>query len=178
VDVPKKGTDDFRRIRNVNRTAGYFNGSMAHYDSILRLPQKEKQRMFFNEGLAWIKANPIKFIKLKAIDALLFLTPGISYSHYSLTHWLLAFLLSLPIYLLAYYAILKLYISGNPNFVFVFYLFLSMLIFSMVWYVQNRFRTITIEPFYIIYAAYALTGILNKNFQTANRILGSMADER
>lgn len=177
VDVPKKGTDDFRRIRNVNKTAGYFNGSMAHYDSILRLPQKEKQRMFFHEGLAWIKANPIKFIKLKAIDALLFLTPGISYSHYSLTHWLLAFLLSLPIYLLAYYTMLKMYISGNPSFVFILYLFLSMLIFSMVWYVQNRFRTITIEPFYIIYAAYALTGFHNKNLQSANRLLGLMVDE-
>jgi hypothetical protein len=32
-----------------------------------------------------------------------------------------------------------------------------MVLFSVVFYVQNRFRTITLEPFYLIYAAYAAT---------------------
>jgi hypothetical protein len=37
-----------------------------------------------------------------------------------------------------------------------------MVIFSVVFYVQNRFRVITIEPFYLIYASFGLSHIVHK----------------
>ena len=43
-----------------------------------------------------------------------------------------------------------------------------MLIFSTFWYVQNRFRTITLEPFYIIYASYYLNKYLNNFVKKSN----------
>ena len=150
VDVPVKGTPEFKKMQDITVTAGYFNGSQAHYDSILHLPQKEKQRIFLEQGIVWIKNNPMKFLKLKFYNTVLFLSPGVSLRHYGFLNWLFSFLLSLPIYLLAYYAMFKLYKSRNMNFIFIFYIFITMLLFSVVWYVQNRFRTITIEPFYII----------------------------
>ncbi len=71
----------------------------------------------------------------------------------------------------------KLYKIRNINYVFIFYIFISMLLFSLVWYVQNRFRTITIEPFYIIYAAYVVTSFIEKRIPAANRCLAAMAGE-
>lgn len=177
VDVPAKGTAEFKKLQDITVTAGYFNGSQTHYDSILNLPQKEKQSLFFKEGINWIKANPLKFIELKIYNAILFLTPGVSWRHYSFFNWLFSFLLSLPIYLLAYYAIFKLYKKRNKNNVFIFYIFMSMLLFSLVWYVQNRFRTITIEPFYIIYASYVISGFIEKRMPAANKRLAAMAGE-
>ena len=177
VDVPAKGTVEFKKLQDITVTAGYFNGSQTRYDSILNLPQKEKQSLFFKEGITWIKANPLKFIELKIYNAILFLTPGVSWRHYSFLNWLFSFLLSLPIYFLAYYAIFKLYKKRNINNVFIFYIFMSMLLFSLVWYVQNRFRTITIEPFYIIYASYVISGFIEKRMPAANKRLAAMAGE-
>lgn len=177
VDVPIKGTDEFKKLQDITVTAGYFNGSQTHYDSILNLPQKEKQSLFFKEGINWIKNNPVKFIELKIYNAILFLSPGVSWRHYSFFNWLFSFLLSFPIYFLAYYAMFKLYKIRNINYVFIFYIFISMLLFSLVWYVQNRFRTITVEPFYIIYAAYVVTSFIEKRMPAANRRLAAMAGE-
>lgn len=177
VDVPDRGTEEFKKLQDITVTAGYFNGSQTHYDSILNLPQKEKQKIFFKEGIVWIKNNPMKFIKLKFYNVLFFLLPGVSWRHYSFFNWLLSFLFSLPIYLLAYYAMFKLYKIGNINLVFVFYIFISMLMFSLIWYVQNRFRTITIEPFYIIYAAYVIKDIIESKMPAVNRLLEAMAGE-
>jgi hypothetical protein len=174
VDVPEIGSQDFKRVQNVE--VGYFTGSQAHHDSLLNLPQKEKQGNFFREGFSWIKNNPTKFIELKFYNALFFLTPGVSWRHHSFFYWLLSFFLSFPIYFLAYYAMFKLHKIGNINYVFVFYILISMLIFSLVWYVQNRFRTITIEPFYIIYASYIITNIIESKMPSVNKRLDAIAD--
>lgn len=175
VNVPIKGTEEFRKLQNITVTAGYFNGSQTHYDSILALPQKEKQSVFFKEGINWIKANPVKFIELKIYNAILFLAPGVSWRHYSFYNWIFSFMISLPIYLLAYYAVFKLHKIGSINLVFILYIFMSMLLFSLVWYVQNRFRTITIEPFYIIYAGYVINGFIEKKMPAANKRLTTIA---
>lgn len=157
VDVPDKNSIEYMKLKDINNTAGYFNGSQQHYDSLLLLPQKEKQKIFLSEALDWIKSNPVKFVKLKFMDLYYFILPGLSYNHYSFNLWIISFLLTSPIYLLAYWAIIqncKLDISTHS---FVLFLFISMLIFSVIWYVQNRFRTITLEPFFIIYSSIYFT---------------------
>jgi hypothetical protein len=163
VDVPSKSSDDYSRIKYINATAGYFNGSQSYYDSILKLPQKEKQSVFFQEGIKWIKYNPAKFIKLKIYDTLFFLMPGVSWRHYDFSYWLGTFLLSLPIYVFAYVSIIKQLRNNFKMTAPMLYLFISMLLFSTIWYVQNRFRSITIEPFYIIYSAVIIMDIIKKS---------------
>jgi hypothetical protein len=177
VDVPDKGTQEFRKLQDITNTAGYFNGSQTRYDSILNLPQKEKQNIFFNESLIWIKNNPMKFIELKFYNLFFFLIPGVSWRHYSFSNWLFSFLVSLPIYVLAYYEMFKLYKNGNINLVFILYIFVSILIFSLFWYVQNRFRTITIEPFYIIYASHIIADIIESKYRLLARRLATIAGD-
>ncbi|MCU0450155.1 MAG: glycosyltransferase family 39 protein [Bernardetiaceae bacterium] len=154
VDVPPRGSAEFEQVRDINVTAGYFNGSVARYDSLLALPQRIKQPLFFQTAWHWIKQNPTKWLKMKLYDAGLFLLPGLSFQYYGFWQWLASLTLSLPVYLAAYRAMVRHlrtdYRWASP----VFYLFVAMLLFSTVWYVQNRFRTVTIEPFYLLYSAW------------------------
>ncbi|MCS6967479.1 MAG: glycosyltransferase family 39 protein [Cytophagales bacterium] len=157
VEVPDKNSEDYLRIKDITVHAGYFNGSQRYYDSLLSLSQKEKQSLFLQEAIYWIMRHPTEFIKLKCYNLFLFLFPGVSWRHYSFGAWLLSFLISLPIYALAYWTMLKEISNGNKKIMPAFYVFVTMLIFSVVWYVQNRFRTITIEPIYVILAAFPIS---------------------
>ena len=162
VDVPEKKTEEFLKLKDITKNAGYFNGSKEKYTNLLLENQKTKQHEFYLEAFHWIKNHPIKFIKLKIYDAIFFFIPGVSFRHYNLSDWLLSFIISLPIYFYAYKSIFKQTTSNFKEHSWIFYLTFSMLIFSTFWYVQNRFRTITLEPFYIIYASFYLNKYLNK----------------
>ncbi|MES2622425.1 MAG: glycosyltransferase family 39 protein, partial [Bacteroidota bacterium] len=152
IDVPSKNSLDYRKLKDINVTAGYFNGSATYYDSILALPQKVKQQVFLNEAINWIKQNPNKFLELKLYDVGLFLTPGFSYRHHPFRYWLISFMLSFPVYVFAYLEIGRVILKDFKHHAWIFYLLLTMVLFSTIWYAQNRFRTITLEPFYLIYA--------------------------
>lgn len=156
VDPPEKGTPEFDKLQDIVVNAGYFNGDKPYYDSIMARPQAVKQQLFRQEAMAWIDANPKKFWTIKFVDAAKFLLPGISFQYYPFTQWLLIFLIYGPLYFLAYFAIiLAVRREGIRKHLPVAGLFVSMLLFSVIWYVQNRFRTITIEPLYILYATWS-----------------------
>ena len=72
----------------------------------MQFPQAMKQHVFMQEAMAWIKANPQKWVRIKLQDILSFLKPGVSYEYYPLTIWLIVFLIYVPIYLLAYLGII------------------------------------------------------------------------
>mgnify|MGYP005838909869 CR=1 FL=1 len=132
-----------------------YNGE-EHLD-ILAKPQKEKQALFLKASLKWIAENPVKFVKLKLYYLYAYLAPGLDYNHHSFGMWLAAFLQGLPIFAFAYlgmYRALKL--DASTHF-WILGLFLAMAIFSVGFYVQNRFRRCTVEPFYLVYAAYGAT---------------------
>ncbi len=156
VDVPKSGTPDYERMKDITVHAGYFNGSKNHYDFILHLPQRLKQKEFYKDAIKWISLNPGKFIKMKMYDIALFIIPGVSFRHYSFLNWISTFIFCAPFYYFGYLFIFKCCRRKFAEHSCIFYLFVTMLIFSTCWYVQNRFRTITLEPFYIIYASYYL----------------------
>jgi hypothetical protein len=156
VNVPEKGSVEFEKMEDICRNAGYINGSESKYNSILNQPQKIKQKVFYKEAINWIKLNPMKFVILKLYDALFFLFPGVSFRHYNFFKWITSFIVCAPIYILAYISIYRRCRNNFSKHAWILYLFISMLIFSTVWYVQNRFRTITLEPFYIIYASVYL----------------------
>ncbi len=153
VRVPPQGTEEFRHVRNMNMA--FFNGDIHH--EIMKQPHAEKQDAYLRLALDWIQQNPMQFLELKAYNLGLFLFPGVSFRHYPFKSWLFSFLISLPIYIFGY---IGLYKSVKNNFKLHFFalgLFVVMLLFATIWYVQNRFRTITIEPIYILYAGFALT---------------------
>ena len=161
ADVPERNTTEFEKISDINNQAGYFNGEQE-YNYLLSLPQKLKQKNFYSASIRWISDHPAKFFKLKLYDTLFFLIPGVSFRHYPFKEWLSTFLIYLPIYCLCYLSIYRQCNSSFRNHSWILYLFASMLIFSVVWYVQNRFRTITLEPFYLIYASVYLYKSVDK----------------
>ena len=158
VDTPPFGSSEFRKMYNFE--ISYFNGSV--HDSIMGLSQSEKQKLFFLEAVKWIRNNPSKFVELKLTNLAKFIVPGVSKAHYPFHTWLYSIMISLPIFLLGYYGI-AIAIRNNPkSHYWIIGLFFSMVIFSVVFYVQNRFRVITIEPFYLIYASFGFSHIVQK----------------
>ena len=140
----------------------FKNLHMPAMDSILKLPHAQKELLFYHEGLKWLQDNRMRAISLKLHDAFFFLLPGVSYRHYCFKIWLPLFIVSLPIYLFAYFALYQQLRKNWVMFAPVFYLCIAMLLFSVVWYVQNRFRTITIEPLYIVLSAWSIYTYINK----------------
>lgn len=144
VDVPAQGSEEFIALQKMEFAR--FNGPI--HDSIMQLPQKEKQQLYAAQAKGWVMHNPMKFAEMKAYNAFLFVVPGFSFRHYPMPTWLFSFLVMLPIYIGAYYMMWKL--RGIHR--FMRGMFWSMALFAVVFYVQNRFRTLTLEPFYVLYA--------------------------
>jgi len=144
VNVPEQGSDDFIALQKMEFAR--FNGPV--HDSIMQLSQKEKQPLYAHEAKKWIRENKGEFFEMKAYNAALFVMPGFSFRHYAFPTWLFSFLMMLPIYVGAYYMMWKL--RGIHR--FMRGMFWSMALFAIVFYVQNRFPTLTLEPFYILYA--------------------------
>ena len=141
-------------MKDINVYARYFNGNQQKYNEILKMPQKIKQDIFFDEAITWIKENPSKFINLKTKNFLMLFKPGVSSRHYQFSSWLFSFLISLPLYLFASFGVFFSIKYDWKAQIWFLSLLLSMVFFSVIWYVQNRFRAITIEPFMSIYAVY------------------------
>lgn len=149
VDVPPQESEAFMALRQLDFAA--FNGTQ--HDSLMLLPVAERQNAFGAWAMDWVQQNPKETAELVAYNAFFFLMPGVSFRHYPAATWLALFLLSMPIYWGAYAALRWLVLHPQKYHSFFLALFITMLLFSMVFYVQNRFRTLTIEPIFIIYAA-------------------------
>ena len=155
--------DMYRSVVTPPRTA-----SIMEYEVIERLKPKrenlthsEIQKMYFDEGIKWCLENPQKFLLLKAYNFYYFIMPGVNPNYYSFKYWFASLLISFPVYIFAYFGI---YISLKRDFrkhFWILGLFLSMVLFSVGFYVQNRFRTITLEPFYLLYAALPITDLFH-----------------
>lgn len=117
------------------------------------LTHKERQSIYAKAAIDWTLKNPIKSLHLALLNVSHFLLPGYSYKAHPFTKWLAAFLLNLPVYLGAYFSMLRSFSSGHRRHLPALSIFLVMLLFSVVFYAQNRFRLITLEPIYIIYAS-------------------------
>ena len=156
VDVPAKDTKEFKHLKNFN--IAHFNGGI--HDEIMKKPHNIKQGEYFDLAVDWIKDNPYKFLKLKLYNLGLFLMPGVSIRHYPFKNWLFSLLISLPIYIMGYMGLYQSVKSNYKKHLFALGLLLSMIIFAIVWYVQNRFRTVTLEPIYILYSGIIIVPIV------------------
>jgi len=161
VDPPKLGTQEHNKIKAMSFDS-IFNVLNSDLKNV-----KEREMFFFNTGLDWITKNPMKTIELGIQNLKNFLIPGVNKNHYSFKYWLISIIVSAPIFLLAYFEIIR---QSSINFrkhSYIWVLIISMIIFSIVFYSQNRFRIITVEPWYIIYASSALVYLLRRFFVKA-----------
>ena len=150
VDPPPLGSTEHRRIFNMQYR---IMDELA--DTLAGLPHKQRQEVMLQAGIDWCRKNPSELAELSAYDLFYFLLPGVNPHHYSTMNWSAMLAISLPIYLLAYAGLFMALRERSRAHSWVLGLLLSMVAFSVVFYVQNRFRTITLEPFYLIYAAFA-----------------------
>jgi len=153
---PKKNSEEYKRIWSMDykvaKETKKNNKSLNH---------KELDKVRFYVGLNWILNNPSKATKLIFMNIKNFLQPGFNKLHHDGLKWLVSFIISFPIYILAYYAIIKNIFHNYKKHTLIISLFFTMFIFSTIFYTQNRFRVITIEPYYLMYASYSIYQIYN-----------------
>ncbi len=163
VDPPPLGSDEHRRILNMD-----FNVLHELEDTLSKVGVKQRQLIYMEAARKWCRENPSKVWKLAVYDLWYFLFPGVNYHHYSFTNWLITFLLSVPIYFLGYIGIVRALCMNWRKHLFIVGLIVCMLVLSVGFFVQNRFRTITLEPYYIIYAG-ATAVWLTRRWKLADR---------
>ena len=123
---------------------------------------KLKQKIQFNAGLDWIKKNKEKNLELFFYNVKRFFMPGLHKTWYSFHLWITSMVITVPIYALAYLGISYNFIKKPREHSWIVFLIFSLFLFSTVFYFQGRFRTITLEPFYILYASFMLHNLIEK----------------
>lgn len=151
VDSPPRDTAEYKRIKSMDYII--FRELAPKLDG---LTHSQKQALYLREGLNWIHNNPSKAINLIFVNLRDFLMPGFNIQHYPFRSWLAALILSAPIFIFAYIQIVKSCINNYKEHIPILSIFLGMLFFSLGFYTQNRFRVITLEPFYVMYASAGL----------------------
>ena len=118
----------------------------------------EKQSLFFKEAINWIINNKSKYAEMVYINFINVLKPGFNKNHYPFKIWLFTLIVSIPVFLIAYFEIFK-NLLKKPYFHHLnFFIILSFIIYSITFYQQGRFRVITLEPIYLMYFS---SGIFN-----------------
>ncbi len=160
VETPPKNSPEYLKLLSMDFS--FANGSS--YDALMLKPINERERFFYIEAYKWARANPYKFLILKIESAKLFLTPSVSKKHYPFKTWLFSLVTIGPVYLLAYIGIFVALRRDFRQHSWAFWLFISLFVFSVVCGSVSRYRTAMLEPFYIIYAAYAFQLLCDRWF--------------
>lgn len=126
------------------------------------------QNLYLNESVKWILSNKKKNLELTLNHIKRFFTPGLSKYWQPYNVWVISLIVSAPLYILAYISIFRFLIIDFRENVWILGLALSILIFSSIFYFSGRFRVITLEPYYIIFASYYISNIIKlilKNYK-------------
>lgn len=125
------------------------------------MSDKEFQKMCYEYGLKWCRENPDKRLRLIKRDIVRLFEPGVSKPHYSFRFWLGCLLFCGPIFLMAYAGIARNLLTDFRLHFWILGIFLMMLLYSVLFFFQGRFRVITIEQFYLVYCAFTADRILS-----------------
>lgn len=155
IKTPKIDSDEAKRLKNVDYI---ILNSLK--DKLLKSSPSEVQKIYFKEGLKWIKDNPKKSKELLIFNFKRFFTPGLHKSWYNYNTWLLSVILSSPVMIFGYLGLLMILLKSFNRYSWILYLFLSLLLFSLIFYYQGRFKVITLEPILILLSAYSFHKII------------------
>jgi hypothetical protein len=123
------------------------------------------QNLYLGESIKWIISNKKKNLELTLNHIKRFFTPGLSKYWQPYNVWIISLIISAPLYILAYISIFRFLIIDFRESVWILSLALSILIFSAIFYFSGRFRVITLEPYYIIFASYYISNIIKLIFK-------------
>ena len=157
VAPPPRGSQEHQRLANMD-----FQVFRDLTPKLEGLSHSEKQSLYFKSGVEWATSNVEKSIILAAVNLRNFLQPGFHKGNQDPKLWLISFILALPIFVLAYIEIIRSVKNNWKGHTLIIALFLAIVAFSVLFYSQNRFRVITIEPWYLMYACSGFVFILQK----------------
>jgi len=123
---------------------------------------KYQQDTYLNAGIKWSLENPRKVLELTWINFRNFVTPGFNFFHHPFHLWLLTFLMSLPIFIMAYLEIVRMLLAKPYDHLVIVSIFFGMLSVALIFYAQNRYRATTIEPYYLIYCSSFLVFLYDR----------------
>jgi len=156
VNPPPMGTPEYERLRGMN-----FEVYDRLTPQLERLSHNEKQKLYLREGIQWSVDNPGRFIILTLHNLYSFIMPGFGFHYHPFKSWIATIILSTPVFALAYFEIVRRISYEYKSNLVIISLFLGMLSFSLIFYAQNRFRVVTIEPFYLMYSCSGLMFIVD-----------------
>ncbi len=156
IAPPSPESAEYRRIKAMD-----FEIYRRVAPELTGLSHQQKQNRYFREGIQWCIDHPAHFFQLMWFNFKHYLAPGFSKAHYPFKIWILALIVSTPVFCFAYFEMIRRIIFDFKSHLFVISVFFGMLIFSLGFYSQNRFRVVTIEPFYLMYACSGFIFVWN-----------------
>lgn len=164
-DTPPLGSAEWLRL------SGWQNSKVFMEIFEIRretgMSDKEFQKLCYATGLKWCRENPDKYYRLKVTDAARLFRPGVSRKHYTFRTWLASLLVCGPMFLMAYAGIVRNLLTDFRLHFWILGIILMMLLYVVSFCFQGRFRVVTIEQFYLVYAAF-----------TADRVLAWLSKSR
>ena len=154
VNTPPKGSAEFDRLAAMNFSAYQEKGIPAGSS------HGQRQLIYLSRGLKWATENPSKSINLIAHNIQHHLRPGYSLRFQTIRNWSVAMLFNAPVYTLAYIEMARGLRRPGAH-IPAYIVFVTMLAFVTIFYAQNRFRLITMEPIYILYSSPGIVAIAN-----------------
>ena len=157
TNPPSKSSLEYRRLKNMDY---HIFDELA--SGIKDQDHKYQQDIYLKAGIAWVLNSPKKALHLTWINIRNFLMPGYNIFHHPFHLWAITFLISLPVFVMAYIEIIRRLFISPHNHMAVASIFLGMLSVAIIFYAQNRFRAITIEPYYLIYCSSFLVFLYDR----------------
>ena len=146
TNPPAKDSAEYQRLANMEyKIFDELDEKVKDRD------HKYQQDTYLNAGIKWSLENPRKALELTWINFRNFVTPGFNFFHHPFHLWLLTFLMSLPIFIMAYLEIVRMLLAKPYDHLVIVSIFFGMLSVALIFYAQNRYRAVTIEPYYLIY---------------------------
>ena len=155
VNPPPNDSSEYQRLKNMD-----YKIFEKLESQITNKDHKFQQATYLNAGIEWSLQNPDKFFHLLWVNIRNFLQPGFNIFHHPFNLWLLTFLMSAPVYVLAYIEIIRRLLIAPRDHLAIASIFLGMISVAIIFYHQGRFRAITVEPFYLMYACSCFIYIL------------------
>jgi hypothetical protein len=167
-DTSYNGIVNIKSISNLERKKFITLDHDIYYkikDKTDKASQRELQKIYIAEGIMWIKENKKKAIILALTNLKKLFTPGIDKNWHSYNKYLFSFIVSLPIFIIAFPMIFLSCIKNFSDHSWVLFLIFSMMLIAVLLQYVGRFRVITLEPFLLIYFTAGIDKILDKLFK-------------
>ena len=132
------------------------------YGQINKLPPPDRDKQKIKLALDWIHDNPLKTLELKATGLLRLMIPSVDFRVYPIPIFITSLILGLLLYIPSIITIVSRWKKGQKDVLIPFLLFACVALVFVIFYPQNRFRIITLEPLLMVYAAALYYKLLKK----------------